>query len=444
MNFTLSEAFTYLLSVHKRNFYARIISALTRIEKPGMGTMGVGISPEGKYLLYYDPEFVEKIPLQELVLTCQHEVFHLLLGHIPRFLDLLSGLRSEREKQKFHSVMNLATDCAVNEVMRSEQRFEERFGRWFNATEETEGRCFLTPEMFKLQRNQPYEVYQFQLLKDLEKSAQALADKLGIDQKSAEDILSTFFSQNPGNTHEGWTEGVGKDIQSEELQGLSDKLRQEGRRVIQKAVEEQQKSRGTIPGAMQDLIADLLTQPTIPWPQVLRSLCMRTRQTKLARGISRPNRRLYGVPDILPFPGKARDNRFTIAFALDTSGSMSTTELKMGLEEIVNIVTTEQDVSLVVMYCDADLHVTYDVDNVSDIDLNVTGRGGTDFNPPFKKVRELLTTDRAPDVLVYATDGYAPEPEPENRVPIPVIWLLTPNGREPSPDYGIHLRMEPQ
>jgi len=153
---------------------------------------------------------------------------------------------------------------------------------------------------------------------------------------------------------------------------------------------------------------------------------------------------MFGIKGVLPFPGRARDNRFTIWYALDTSGSMSHDDLARGLAESINIVKTEPDVKLMVLYCDAELHVTYDVKSVSDVDFNVVGRGGTDFNPPFIKLREMMHTDKAPDVLCFTTDGYAPAPEPENRVPIPVIWLLTPQGAEPSPDYGIHLHMEDQ
>jgi predicted metal-dependent peptidase len=80
---------------------------------------------------------------------------------------------------------------------------------------------------------------------------------------------------------------------------------------------------------------------------------------------------------------------------------------------------------------------------VGDVDLTVTGRGGTDFNPPFIRCQEMLAGGRAVDLLVYATDGYAPPPDVNSRVPIPVVWLLTPNGQVPAPDYGIVIRMEP-
>jgi len=443
MQTTLTEALTFLLSSEQRNFYARIVSSLVRIERPGMGTMGVGLSKDGKNCLYYDPEFIKKMPLQEFVLTCEHEVCHLLLGHIPRYLNLLSNALTEQEREQFRVTMNTAADCAANEVMRAAKNFNVEKGKWFYGSELTDGRLFLTPELFNLERNKPYEVYHYQLQKRIKDNDEKLKDILksrGVTEEDVGTALQVFYTQCTGNAHQIW-DLVTTEAQPDELQGLADKLLQDAKTHLQKAVDEQQKGRGTIPAHMLDLIKVFLTPPVIPWPSILRQLCMRTHQVKQTRGMTRPSRRLHGVPNLLPFPGRTKDMRFTIAFCLDTSGSMSRKELALGFTELLNIVRTEPEVTLVIMYCDASLHVQYNVTKIDDIDFTVKGRGGTDFNPPFVRIRELLRTDQAPDVLIYATDGYAPAPDVENRIPIPVIWLLTPTGVEPSPDYGIHLRM---
>jgi predicted metal-dependent peptidase len=44
-------------------------------------TMGVGLSDSGGFDLYYSPEFVLSIKLDELVGVLHHEVRHLLYGH---------------------------------------------------------------------------------------------------------------------------------------------------------------------------------------------------------------------------------------------------------------------------------------------------------------------------------------------------------------------------
>jgi predicted metal-dependent peptidase len=473
---SLSEAFTYLVSARQRNFYARVINALVRVEKPGLNTMAVGLDREGRYVFYYDPEFVKRCPLQELVLSCEHEVYHLLLGHIPRYLELLTGLVDQEERRKFKAVMNIAADCADNELMRQEPKFKEQWGKWFYGCEETtepDGRVrtFLVPENYKLPKGQPFEVYQFMLLQNAKKISKKIGGmtfsaiavpvagdgdegKSGGPQQQPQNgqgqgqaptpyqILDAHFNGVTSNSHQFWDTGVDEKA-TDEIQGLADKLRQQAKGVIRQAVHEHTKSRGTLPAGMKELIEALLKPSTIPWPEVLHNMVVRTRQTKVGRGMSRPNRRMYGIPGVLPFPGRARDRKFTVYFILDTSGSMSMDDCKMGLAELCHLAKADADITIYVMYCDVNIGKLYEVKSVDDVDWEVVGRGGTDFNEPFIKIQQLLRSDKAGDIVVYATDGYAPDPQPENRVPIPVIWLITPDGTIPSPDYGFHIRMEP-
>jgi predicted metal-dependent peptidase len=524
MDITLAQANTYLLSAKQKNFFARIIACLMYIESPGLGTCAVGIGPNGHLCFFYDPEFLKKISLPELVLVYEHEVYHLILDHIPRYLDLISGLVSKEEKRRYKAAMNTAADLADNELMRQEPDFKEKYQKYFDGAEGTSGHGFLMPEKFGLKNLQTFEVYLFNILGKMQKISQELAPQLSMDtyavpalgggqgqgepqegqdggqgqgepqegqgagqdqgepqegqdgkdgkgepQEGQDDqegqegqgggqgeeqkddgapepgtplhILETYLNGTIGDAHKYWEKEGG--MTDEERQGMANRVGTEARQIVGSALNEHKKSRGTIPGSMEEILNNFLQEPKIPWPTILRALVARTRQTKVDRGMSRPNRRRHGVPGILPFPGRARDNRFTIAFALDTSGSMGKEELEVALGELLNIIRTEPDSVLHVMYCDAALHITYRVEEMSDVDFNVLGRGGTNFNPPFIKVRELLCGDEAPDILIYSTDGYAPAPDPDNRVPIPVIWLITPGGMIPSPDYGMHIEMEP-
>jgi len=514
LEISLSEAFAYLLSAKQRHFCARTVSALVRVRSPGLGTMAVGISRDGRLCLFYDPEFIKTLTLRKLALICWHEVLHLALDHIPRYLNLLVGCPSEASKSRLRVAMNYGADFAANELIRSERGFDNtEDAKWLYGCK-ADPRGGLLPDKFGFPRNLSFEEYMALLNEKMEHTSQQIAEGLSLEtysipmpqgdendpsdgqgqgqgegedqegqgggggsggggqgeeeeQKSQggggqgpgqgqmpgqgapgpeegtpEHILDQFFKGRTGGAHRFW-EGETNHRTAEELQGLADRMHQEAKQLLTRSVREHMKSRGTIPGGLKQIIEAFLAPPKIPWPKVLRSLCTRTQQSKPKRGLARPNRRLHGIGGILPFPGRTQDHKFTIYFALDTSGSMSEEDLRLGLQEVMNIVRTEPDVTLVVMYCDAHLHLTYDVTSIDDIDFNVVGRGGTDFNPPFIKVRESMRTDLPPDILIYATDGFAPEPEPENRVPIPVVWLVTPGGQVPSPTYGIHIPMEP-
>ena len=86
--------------------------------------------------------------------------------------------------------------------------------------------------------------------------------------------------------------------------------------------------------------------------------------------------------------------------------------------------------------------------------MNRHGYGGTDFCPPLKLVlgkdkkedwvdnAERITNQNVPtaDLVVMFTDGYAPIESPEGPIPdleppCPLIWALTPSGRE-DPSMG--------
>ena len=213
--------------------------------------------------------------------------------------------------------------------------------------------------------------------------------------------------------------------------------------MLESAVEEQEKNRGTIPAGLQQYIDQWLRPPMVPWPQLLHNICKRTQQTKVGRGICRPSRRLYGISGILPFPGPKRDRRFTVVYALDTSGSMSVADMREGLTEVCHLAKADPEITVHVMHADAVVQHVYEVTSPDDVEWEVHGRGGTTFDPVFIKAKEMLRSQKAPDILIYATDGFAPPPAPENWLPIPVVWLVTPNGVNPSPEYGHMIRMEP-
>ncbi len=155
-----------------------------------------------------------------------------------------------------------------------------------------------------------------------------------------------------------------------------------------------------------------------------------TQKTELTPRIKKLERtkRLAKLKRVPPFPGTKQSNKFTIVYAVDTSGSMSNHDLELGLSELQQIQKADSEVTILVMYSDAAVAHEYKIGATDQIDFSVKGRGGTDFEPVFERVQELLrSSEDAPDVLIYATDGYAPEPT--IKLPIPIVWLITPTGR---------------
>jgi predicted metal-dependent peptidase len=96
----------------------------------------------------------------------------------------------------------------------------------------------------------------------------------------------------------------------------------------------------------------------------------------------------------------------------------------------------DNEIEITIIEADVSIGKEYTVGPTTELNYQLTGRGGTDFNYALKRARELK-----PDICFYYTDGYAPAPDPENRVPCPMVWLISPGGTPPDPHWGYILEM---
>lgn len=119
-----------------------------------------------------------------------------------------------------------------------------------------------------------------------------------------------------------------------------------------------------------------------------------------------------------------------IVFAVDTSGSVTTDEVRQLVDEIRNcldIVTENKgDTTLTVIYCDSMVQSVDILDGA--VKPNPKGGGGTRFDPVFRYIQD---NDIEPDALFYITDGYG---YTDNFVGVnieyPVKWCLTTQYKE--------------
>ena len=196
------------------------------------------------------------------------------------------------------------------------------------------------------------------------------------------------------------------------------------------------KQQGFDPGGLVQHITAMV-QPTIDWRSALRTLLtdfIRTQSTW-----SRPNRRLAATGPYLP--GIEPYGAPPIAFAVDTSGSMSTKELDEVWIEIRECAEVMMPENVRIIQCDATItdDRTYDPEDLP-ITLEARGRGGTMFTPVF----DLLEHDwgEVPiGCLVYLSDLYCsdyPSVPPE----YPVIWVGSSNASSHDPPFGIRIDIE--
>lgn len=165
-------------------------------------------------------------------------------------------------------------------------------------------------------------------------------------------------------------------------------------------------------------------KPKINWHAIVRRYLRHYCSPKFEDNWRRPNR-LTLSKAIQHFEPARRRRRalYRVGWIVDTSGSMSDTEVSAGLRMIASC-REQYDFELILMSADAEV-CTREVfkANVSfqrkleNNEVNVSGGGGTDFRPAL----EAIAKDK-PTLVFYYTDGYGSYPE---KVNFPVVWLMT-------------------
>jgi predicted metal-dependent peptidase len=211
--------------------------------------------------------------------------------------------------------------------------------------------------------------------------------------------------QNP--SHGTWGES------DKEMSETTKKLiESQTKHILNELADQVAKSRGTVPKEIQTILdkINVIEPPKFDWKGYLRRFTTGSIKsyTRLTR--SRPNRRIEGLPAIKIKPKKH------VLVAIDTSGSVSNSELVEFMQEINHIYKTGSMVTIV----HADTAIAWMGPFDPKADWKVHGRGGTDFTPVVDYYNENL---RKYTCLIYLTDGEAPAPEnkPKGRT----LWVLS-------------------
>jgi predicted metal-dependent peptidase len=196
-----------------------------------------------------------------------------------------------------------------------------------------------------------------------------------------------------------------------------DELTEADKKLIQKQVEHQlketaeqtEKRRGNIPGELADLISRLRTiePPSFDWKGYLRRFVGNSSVSYTKKLRRKYNKRYVENPGLKI---KFKNN---ILVGVDTSGSVSNSELKEFMNELTHMHKTGHKIT--VAQCDTQINSVEEFNPRKDWEIK--GRGGTSFQPVvdlFNKKKGVYTA------LIYLTDGEACTPEdcPKN-----TLWV---------------------
>ncbi len=205
--------------------------------------------------------------------------------------------------------------------------------------------------------------------------------------------------------HDTWEEF---DNLNEATQKL---IKKQTEHILKEVADQVIKSRGTVPGEMTEIINKINTEepPKFDWRGYLRRFAGGSTKIYTKKSRRKYNKRYDENPGLKIKP------RRHILFAIDTSGSVSTNELRECIQELHHIYKTGTDITLI----QADTAITNIGPFNVNVDVKIHGRGGTDFQPVIDYYNENVHKYTC---LMYFTDGEAPAPTPARGR---MLWVLS-------------------
>lgn len=310
---------------------------------------------------YYNRDFVEKLDIDETVFLVGHEVGHCIYEHFLR--------RGDRDPK----LWNMAGDYKINAML-----VRENIGRLIDKVTPLYDKKYATDEWYT------ENVYD-----DLVEQGAAPEQTIDVHLE-----VGDGSGDNEGDSGDQKGKGKKPTISRDDAKAISDELKNA---VIQAA---QSVGAGNLPGDIKRMIGEL-TEPKMDWRQMIRV----SLESNLVSDFTfmRPNRKSQFSNVILP--GMKRDQQIDIAIGLDVSGSISQQDATDFLSEVQGIMDQFESYKIRIWCFDTEVsgydEFTHE-DGRSITEFQLTGGGGTDFEPnwTFMKEREI-----EPDQFIMFTDG---------------------------------------
>jgi predicted metal-dependent peptidase len=191
------------------------------------------------------------------------------------------------------------------------------------------------------------------------------------------------------------------------------------------------KNRGKTPLAAERIINEL-KNPTLDWRTILNDF---VQEEICDYSFSPPDKRMEESPFFLPDFNEKDESVKDILFMIDTSGSMSESQITECYSEIYGAIG-QFDGKLQGKLGFFDAVVVEPIPFEDEEEFKIIrpkGGGGTSFDIIFEYVEKEME-EEPPVSIVILTDGYAPFPDESKANGIPVLWII--NNNDVNPPWG--------
>ncbi len=407
----------------------KLVVARTRliIEKPFLGTLVLRLPLEAANpqwcktsatdarKIYYNAQYIEQLDVEQTQYVLAHEALHCALLHFAR--------RYHRDKHRW----DIACDYAINPLLVNDG-LKPPPGILLDDGFEDMTAEEIYPSIEENCDDAPMDRHAYDEHDQADKGQSSGAQKEDRPPKSSPQTQSKQASESPGegkNNRSSVEEGrngaaLPPPLSKSEQDNLSTQWQQRLAGAAQTAMQA-----GKLGGGLARMVEHFL-QAQLPWRSLLAQFV-----SSIARddySYARPSNR-RGDPVIYP---SMRSGQVNIVVGLDTSGSISDSELNEFLTEI-DAIKAHMRAHIIFHACDLALAEDgpWEFEPWQEFTMprKFEGGGGTDFRPMFAWVEQQ---NMSPDLLVYFTDaeGEFPALPPS----YPVVWLVkgktkTPWGR---------------
>lgn len=367
-------------------FMAEFLLRMNYIVENKAQTMGVGFWNK-RLTLWYNEEFVEKLPIIELEAVLVHEVLHIL----HKFHERLGSRQLD--------IFNVAQDICINDIVEKTS---------------IAGRSLKLPELacrldFVRKKGYHGDVISEPIYDFLYKNAPKLKIKMigascpscgGTGKKqSPDDPNNSKGEKCPDCGGSGKQKGNGEEFELYMVDdhGHQKELTDIEKEMVQEIINNAKvKSYGNISGSLQSAISELTKTKTLPWRKTIRML--------LSKYINEPggiyeNTWVKRNRRNLPLPGIRKLNK-KVVISIDTSGSISDKDIGRFFDQIEKIV---KDYSiLTIIEWDVGVHKVYTYKKGDWKRVKIEGRGGTNIQCVYDHIKEKI---KDTTVVINFTDG---------------------------------------
>lgn len=384
----------------KEPFYGIFLIMLNKIWDKRIPTAGVGLNGINYNLIINEDFWTSLTDIQKMGLL-KHELLHIGFFHLTDFNHLTD-----------HEIANIAQDIEINQYIDKDWLPP---GPQLPSTypdlnlEPRKGCQYYYDKLMEAKQNNPQCSGG-----NLQAVLDAIKDGLGMTKDCNGDPM-----QVPNHDRS----------QFEGLDEATQKLIQKQTEFIIKALAEQaSKLAGNIPGEFAEILERLnhVEPPKFDWRGYLRRFTGGSVKVYTKKSRRKYNKRYSENPGI-----KIKQRKH-IMVAIDTSGSVSNTELQEFMHEIHYMHRTGTEITIV----HADTAISYiGKYDPKEEEIKIHGRGGTSFQPVIDYYNENKSKYTA---LIYFTDGEASSPSPaQGRI----LWVISSNSNmnHDLPGPTIHL-----